>query len=485
MAIFNNGLAYTIVIVVLISPEITTQVVSPPPDSPPGNVSEPIRPKDNTVRVDPYDNFKKYRGGFNITNKHYWSSVVFTGVYGYAVGVLWLLCGILCGLFFLIINCCCQSFGGNKGCDLLPIPLAILLLIIAMAASGLVLAGSAKFRCHASSSVNVVINTADKASGIIFNITGALKGIPTELVDADIASKLNTTSQRFDTAAQNITQEAAKNRHIINMALKALNSSALTRHESHKNVGIFCRAVFGVLRVWKALYLFVVLCWLLTVICWILFGVYFFLEKFSDDTCNALYNFQENPYNNSLSSMIPCDELLSEKPIVSEFSSGIYNLVNEVNGGLSKYQGALLPNLPNICNPFSAPPDFLYQPWNCSPNSTKIGDIPEVLRPYTCFGDEDAICGKEKFIPGSEYEVIKEYTSSVQNLLDVYPSIESLLGCQLVKDAFSQVLQKHCKPLKRFSKVTWAAMVSLAATMVLLVVLWTMKANYHEHSHQP
>ncbi|XP_052115484.1 uncharacterized protein LOC107477058 [Arachis duranensis] len=428
MAIFNNGLAYTIVIVVLISPEITTQVVSPPPDSPPGNVSEPIRPKDNTVRVDPYDNFKKYRGGFNITNKHYWSSVVFTGVYGYAIGVLWLLCGILCGLFFLIINCCCQSFGGNKGCDLLPIPLAILLLIIAMAASGLVLAGSAKFRCHASSSVNVVINTADKASGIIFNITGALKGIPTELVDADIASKLNTTSQRFDTAAQNITQEAAKNRHIIIMALKAL---------------------------------------------------------FSDDTCNALYNFQENPYNNSLSSMIPCDELLSAKPIVSEFSSGIYNLVNEVNGGLSKYQGALLPNLPNICNPFSAPPDFLYQPWNCSPNSTKIGDIPEVLRPYTCFGDEDAICGKEKFIPGSEYEVIKEYTSSVQNLLDVYPSIESLLGCQLVKDAFSQVLQKHCKPLKRFSKVTWAAMVSLAATMVLLVVLWTMKANYHEHSHQP
>ncbi|RYR70115.1 hypothetical protein Ahy_A03g016631 [Arachis hypogaea] len=338
MAIFNNGLAYTIVIVVLISPEITTQVVSPPPDSPPGNVSEPIRPKDNTVRVDPYDNFKKYRGGFNITNKHYWSSVVFTGVYGYAVGVLWLLCGILCGLFFLIINCCCQSFGGNKGCDLLPIPLAILLLIIAMAASGLVLAGSAKFRCHASSSVNVVINTADKASGIIFNITGALKGIPTELVDADIASKLNTTSQRFDTAAQNITQEAAKNRHIINMALKAL-------------------FIFSIVTV-------------------------------------------------SL------------------------NLVFVISMS-------------------------------------------------------DAICGKEKFIPGSEYEVIKEYTSSVQNLLDVYPSIESLLGCQLVKDAFSQVLQKHCKPLKRFSKVTWAAMVSLAATMVLLVVLWTMKANYHEHSHQP
>lgn len=37
------------------------------------NVSEPITQPDNTIRVDPLDNFKKYRGGFNITNKHYWS----------------------------------------------------------------------------------------------------------------------------------------------------------------------------------------------------------------------------------------------------------------------------------------------------------------------------------------------------------------------------------------------------------------------------
>lgn len=28
---------------------------------------------DSTVRVDPLDHFKKYRGGYNLTNKHYWS----------------------------------------------------------------------------------------------------------------------------------------------------------------------------------------------------------------------------------------------------------------------------------------------------------------------------------------------------------------------------------------------------------------------------
>lgn len=37
------------------------------------NATEEIRQKDNTIRVDPLENFTKYRGGFNISNKNYWS----------------------------------------------------------------------------------------------------------------------------------------------------------------------------------------------------------------------------------------------------------------------------------------------------------------------------------------------------------------------------------------------------------------------------
>ena len=90
------------------------------------------------------------------------------------------------------------------------------------AASGLVLVGSAKFRSQARTSVNIIINTADEASDIILNATGALKGIQGDLVDADISGKLNSTADRFDTAAENIVKEARKNRHIINMAFIAV-----------------------------------------------------------------------------------------------------------------------------------------------------------------------------------------------------------------------------------------------------------------------
>jgi hypothetical protein len=55
-----------------------------------------------------------------------------------------------------------------------------------------------------------------------------------------------------------------------------------------------------------------------------------FSFRFSSDTCTALENFQQNPYNNSLSSILPCEELQSAKSVLFDFSGGIYSLVNEV-----------------------------------------------------------------------------------------------------------------------------------------------------------
>ena len=55
-----------------------------------------------------------------------------------------------------------------------------------------------------------------------------------------------------------------------------------------------------------------------------------FTFSFAGDTCTALEDFQQDPYNSSLSSILPCNELLSAKPVLSDVSAGIYDLVNEV-----------------------------------------------------------------------------------------------------------------------------------------------------------
>lgn len=64
----------------------------------------------------------------------------------------------------------------------------------------------------------------------------------------------------------------------------------------------------------------------------------------------------------------------------------------------------------------------------------------------------------------------------MQNLLNAYPSMDSLVQCQTVKDAFTEILHKHCKPLKRDTRMVWSSMVFLSIVMVFLLLLWTTQA---------
>lgn len=48
----------------------------------------------------------------------------------------------------------------------------------------------------------------------------------------------------------------------------------------------------------------------------------------------------------------------------------------QVNRNISTTYG----NIVQICNPFSAPPEYQYQPQDCPANTVQIGDIPQVCK---------------------------------------------------------------------------------------------------------
>ncbi|EXB95198.1 hypothetical protein L484_001595 [Morus notabilis] len=474
--------------------QISAQIIDSSSNSPPpgsnlvdqnNNVSDPIQQKDDTVRVDPLDNFKKYRGGYDITNKHYWSSTIFTGIYGYAPGVLWLVCGILFGGFSLanIFWYKKRKSEGlkkkrsacHKQCYLWPILLAIFLTLLAIVASGLVLGGNAKFHSEGKSVVDIVIDTANEASETIYNTTGAMKVITDNLgasgANTEAQVSLTSTSQILDAEAAEIHRQAKKNRQNIDKGLKIV--FAVTTFAICLNlIAVIALTVCGILRLRRPLHLLIILCWFLTALCWLFFGAYFFLNEFADDTCTALESFQKNPYNNSLSSILPCDELLSAKSVLYDVSAGIHNLVN---ANISIFY---------ICNPFSESLEYQYQSENCPSNTIKIGDIPKVLEAFTCTNSENTTCENGQVVLSSnDYKTVETYTSSIQNLLNAYPGMESLVECQSVKDAVSEIVVNHCKPLKKYIKMVWASMVFLSMTMVFLVLLWTTRAH-HEQSRR-
>ncbi|KAF8402372.1 hypothetical protein HHK36_013327 [Tetracentron sinense] len=415
------------------------------------------------------------------------------GIYGYAMGVLWLLCGVVYGGFLAATTLCCREKNRklkrkppcSKQCYIWPIILATLFTFLAIAASGVVLGGSSRFHSRAKTVVNIIMETADEASDNIYNATGAMKNIRDNLETTNEGTEasgfLNSTSQRLDAQAAEIEKEDKKNRRLIDKGLKIVYIIT-TVVISLNLIFLVALSVSGYLRLRRALHLLIIVCWSLTVLCWLFFGIYFFLEKFAGDTCTALEDFQQDPHNNSLSAILPCDELRSAKSVLLDVSVGIYDLVNEVNANISLLQSSSIPNIVSVCNPFSAPPEYQYQPENCPANTIRIGDIPQVLKVFTC-SNGDATCKEGEYISTSDLKTVEAYTSSIQSLLNAFPGMESLVDCQIVKEAFTEILLKHCKPMKKYVRMVWAAMMVLSMIMVGLVLTWTTKARHNQKRH--
>ncbi|KAD6453015.1 hypothetical protein E3N88_07720 [Mikania micrantha] len=390
---------------------------------------------DDTVRPDPLENLRKYRGGYDITNVHYWSSTAYTGIAGYVLGALWLLCGVVFGIYLVATICCKTNRNlkkhkkptSQKQHYLWHIILAAFFTLLAIVGTGLVLGGNAKFHSRADKIIDIIIDTADDASKTIYNTTGAMKVTRTNLqgtnVDASTTRFLESTSRQLDSTADDIQRQARKNRHKIDLGLRILYVVSTVIFALNL-VAVIALAVVGVMKIRRVLHILIALCWLITVLCWVFFGAYFFLSRFAGDTCTALEGFQQDPYNNSLSSILPCDQLLSAESALTDVSAGVYDLVNEVNANISRIQQD---SSFGVCNPFSGPPDYNYQPNNCSENDIRIGDIPE--------------------------------------------------------DAFADILEHHCKPVKRDVKIVWAGLVFLSIVMVFLILTWTVEACY-ERSHR-
>ncbi|KAJ8458162.1 hypothetical protein OPV22_031088 [Ensete ventricosum] len=451
------------------------------------NISEPVSALSaRTRRVDPLNSFKKYKGGYNITSTHYWSSTIYTGRYGYIIGAIWIIGGLVYASILLITRTHFinkepkhkKRFPFSDKYCVWPILIGVILAFLAIVPSGIVLGGSVKFCSRAKTIKNIIMETSEEAAQTIYNVTGAVEamGTITEFYGGFKGSNyLNSTSQKLIKKAANIQRKAETSMLSLNKGIKILEAVTIT------SIVLNIVAVLAVLalrqpRLYKIFYLFIILCWLFTFLFWIYFGLYFFLYKFSGDSCVALAEYTLHPRNSNLSSIMPCSEQLSANAMLRDIRAGIHNTIDQVNKKISAAKSLPIPDLEFVCNPFSETPDYSYEPKNCSSNTIKIGDIPQILKKYTCMANDRGVCRGGELISASDFMKVQVYTSSMQNILDGYPGIERLANCQLVKDA-SKILLKECKPLRNYAYSTWAASVVLSIFMVFFVLMLIVEAH--------
>lgn len=438
-----------------------------------------------TERVDPLNDLKKYEGGYNITNKHYWSSTIFTGKFGYIIAAAWLILGILYVVIVLITDLCCykqrkknNKYPGTKKNNVWPIVFGTLLTLLAIIASGVALGGSTRFNTRAKTVKNIIMGAANNASETIYAVTNsveALQSNPQIYSSIDGSNRLNSTLHRLDREADNIQNKALKSMRLLNKGLKIMNVVTIVTVALNMVFILILLALAPFSKLRMSFRMFKTLCWILTCLFWAYFGLYYFLYKFSGDSCAALEEFSQDPRNSTLSSILPCNDETSARLALHDVGAGIHSLIDKVNANISSLQPLSVPGLKYVCNPFSGAPDYIYQPQNCSSDTIQIGSIPQVLKTYAC--TSNTTCTQAQFISASNFNIAVVYTSSIQSILNAYPGMLNLVNCKLVKDAFSSILHEECRPLKKYVYMSWAAFATLATVMVLLLVTWSVKTR--------
>uniref|UniRef100_A0A0E0BHJ3 Uncharacterized protein n=1 Tax=Oryza glumipatula TaxID=40148 RepID=A0A0E0BHJ3_9ORYZ len=436
-------------------------------------LSEMTNRSDSTLsrrirRVDPLDGLRKYEGGYNITNKHYWSSTIFTGRPGYVIAALWLIGGIIfvgalliSKIFFAKRN---TGYGDMNyflaGFHICSMIIFILLAAFVIVASAIAIRGAVRFHSRAEAVKEIIGRTALEATATIYNITEAIEKMQNTSRlynnNSQAFDHLNSTVKALNSEAVEIQSKAEKNMRLVSKGINILE--AVTILTVTLNLfAVLALLVMRPLRLQKLCNLCIAICWILTALIWMYFGLYYFLDEFAGDTCAALEEYQLDPKNSTLGTIIPCSEKFSGSVILHDVGAGIHDIIDQVNSNIYTIKSEYgVKQLDYICNPFAGPPEFRYRPENCPSGAATIGDIPQILRRLTCTDlGGGAHCAPAELSSAIDYGKVETYTSSIQNVLDIFPGTERLLTCELVESGFADIVGRQCAPLSRGARAAW------------------------------
>lgn len=434
-------------------------------------------------RVDPLDRWRKYKGGYDIHSKHYLASTVFTGIYGYVIGAIWLLAGIIGTSIRYILYCrsnparnslsekdagdLSEPENGQTFVWLFP---AVFLTAMVIACCGIILGGNQRFYSTGKEvERTIIVHGAENATQMIHNVTSVMGAMKVEIepYDANAARRLDNTTTKLDKAAVTLLETVDNHKSTIDTALIALKISIAAIASMNLAIVLVALACFIVCHKWRRIfYLMVAIAWFLIFVNWMAFGLTFAVSNFADDTCEALKEYQQSSRNTTLDTLLPCASLSKGSQTMLRMRQKIYNYVIEANKNISKLKnGANNQFIQCVCNPFSGPPGYKRSS-NCSAGTIPVSDLPQLLQQLRCPDDSSSInITASHCVPNATYNAAVAYIHATENLLNLIPQVDSLTNCSFMVETFSIIVKQYCRPLKNSIKTVSVAMLILSVLL--------------------
>ncbi|KAL0463493.1 UNVERIFIED_CONTAM: hypothetical protein Slati_0236900 [Sesamum latifolium] len=449
------------------------------------DVSTLVLAANRTKRPDILSGFHKYRGGWDIANKHYWASVGFTGAAAFILAILWF---ISFGLALAVHYCCgCKiNINGNGSSWSLRICLLLLIVFTSAAAIGCILlsVGQVEFHGETLDTLNYVVNQSEYTVQTLRNVTEYLSLAKTVSVaqiflPSDVEADIDRLNVDLNTAADTLEETTDDNSSKIREVFNAVRSALITIAAVMLLISILGLADLHELLQCSAVYLWPSTCdtHLVTLLCF----------SAISDTCMAMSEWVENPHaETALSNILPCVDQRTTNQTLFKSKQVINDIANMVNGFVgsvansnpppqasSSYYNQSGPLIPALCYPY----DSQLQDRTCSAQELSMENASLVWQNYTCTVSANGLCSSVGRLTPNMYTELVAAVNVSYALEHYAPPLLNLQNCNFVRDTFRNITSSYCPPLEHYLRLVNAGLALISVGVMLSLALWILYAN--------
>ncbi|CAJ1932385.1 unnamed protein product [Sphenostylis stenocarpa] len=466
--------------------EVTEVVPAPRPETK-GTL---VLAANRTNRPDILRRFRRYQGGWDFANRHYWASVGFTGVAGFTLAVLWF---ISFGLA-LVIHLWCgwgitiKDKGSNR---LQRIWLVLLLLFTCVVTSGCVVLsfGQEKFNGEAIDTLHYVVNQSNYTVHILRNVTEYLSlaksiTVAEMFLPSDIMDDIDNLNEDLNTAADTLSNRTNENSVKIRKVFYAVRLALIIMAAMMLLLALI-GLILSILGYQHAILVFVISGWLLVATTFILCGGFSILNNAICDTCVAMGEWVENPHAESaLSNILPCVDqrttnktLYQSKQVVTNIVSIVNRFINDTADaspslGSMNYYNQSGPPMPPLCYPF----DSQFRKRQCTAQEVPSAIASLVWKRYECKTSEYGVCRTIGRVTPEIYSELVAVVNESYALEHYTPILLSLQNCNFVRDTFKEITSRYCPPLNHYLQLINVGLGLISIGVLLCLVLWILYA---------
>ncbi|GLT34367.1 hypothetical protein SLA2020_088860 [Shorea laevis] len=429
--------------------EISEAAEAPGPSND-GSASTLVLAANRTKRPDVLSGFRRYLGGWDLNNRHYWASVGFTGAAGFILAVLWF---VSFGFVLAMHYCCGWRINiKKKGAHYSQrICLIMLILFTCAAAIGCILlsVGQGKFHGSVLHTLEYVVNQSDYTVQTLKNVTGYLSlaktiNVAQVFIPSDVMNNIDKLNIDLNTAADTLMEKTNENALEIKKVFNVVRLALITVAAVMLVLSLV-GLLLSILGHKHAIHIFVVSGWMLVAVTFILCGVFVIFNNAISDTCMAMEEWVENPQaETALGNILPCvDQRTTNHTLIQS-----KQVIND-----------------------------MLQDRECTSQEVSMANASLVWMDYVCKVSESGLCITTGRVTLDRYSQLVAAVNESYALDHYAPPLLSFQDCNFVRETFENITSDYCPPLEHYLKVVVAGLGLISGGVLLCLVLWILYAN--------